>query len=797
MEVIEDIRSKNAAPGSAPWNDANPAMMATLTSLRRNLHHATQSLSEDLYASDSHFLLELVQNADDNTYGAGVIPTLHMTLGDHLVVACNETGFTEDQVRAICKIGASTKKHQQGYIGEKGIGFKSVFKVADTVFISSGPYKFSFDKHAELGMITPSFSEYCPGRQDWTQFTLQLSDTINRSELKSYLSDIDPTLLLFLRKLRALEINLGTICFVVVRKNLEPNVVRLRRRLRNGPITSSRYLLVKKMVTTYLTEKKRPNISRTEIILAFPLKPEGGPRIKDQFVHAFLPIRKYGFSFLIQGDFLTSTNREDILSDSPWNITIRDALVSVFLDAIQEFRRRPELALVWYKYIPIKIPWGFFSPFKDSLLAKLKTMDILRSADGRLRQPSQLFVVSSDYFDDNGDSLIPEEYLRGYYLSSEYDHSDGILYELGVQVLSDSEFIEALSRMSQYGIQRQSTSWQESVSALLKRLNRQGYSWPIKALRMVPLQDGSWVAPNSGDLFFSSAAVDIPGDLGLRLLARLDLTSSRYSLFSDLGIREADPGVISEKILDFHRRSWPSTGDVLSHAHYLFFHRDQLRYNLDRLYLLNREGKLANAKDLYMDGREQGIMPISDIISSRSQLLHQSYLTPPSSHSAISWHAWLKDALCVNVSPRVTDGQFSSEFVAFLTDSKSGTPHILRALKDYWPRLRSGVKFAAVKALGEKIVVICHDKDYDKLNATALYRARSAHSLIFDSCPSTIRRTNAGISWKNLVSQYDLMASCTSNGCAVSVRRAAATSKLSHPSTTNWKLGLMKMSIPL
>lgn len=80
------------------------------------------SLSEDLYSKDSHFILELVQNADDNTYNSNVTPTLEVTLDlteNELVVACNETGFNEDQVRAICKIGASTKKLQQGYIGER------------------------------------------------------------------------------------------------------------------------------------------------------------------------------------------------------------------------------------------------------------------------------------------------------------------------------------------------------------------------------------------------------------------------------------------------------------------------------------------------------------------------------------------------------------------------------------------------------------------------------------------------------------------------------------------------------
>lgn len=79
------------------------------------------SLSKDLYSSDSHFVLELVQNADDNVYGSDVTPSLQMTLdldSNTLVVACNESGFEESQVKAICKIGASTKKFQEGYIGK-------------------------------------------------------------------------------------------------------------------------------------------------------------------------------------------------------------------------------------------------------------------------------------------------------------------------------------------------------------------------------------------------------------------------------------------------------------------------------------------------------------------------------------------------------------------------------------------------------------------------------------------------------------------------------------------------------
>ena len=76
-------------------------------------------MSEELYSKATHFVLELVQNADDNEYPDGTTPELIMKLdGSKMVILCNERGFNEAEVRAICDIGKSTKKGRAGYIGE-------------------------------------------------------------------------------------------------------------------------------------------------------------------------------------------------------------------------------------------------------------------------------------------------------------------------------------------------------------------------------------------------------------------------------------------------------------------------------------------------------------------------------------------------------------------------------------------------------------------------------------------------------------------------------------------------------
>ena len=134
-------------------------MSAGLRSMREDLDRALKLLSEDLYSTKTHFVLELVQNADDNGYGKGVVPSLRFDLtAKTLVVSNNETGFEEPNVDALCRTGKSSKAQKAGYIGEKGIGFKSVFTVSDAPEIHSNGFHFRFDRTEAgtlLGYVVP------------------------------------------------------------------------------------------------------------------------------------------------------------------------------------------------------------------------------------------------------------------------------------------------------------------------------------------------------------------------------------------------------------------------------------------------------------------------------------------------------------------------------------------------------------------------------------------------------------------------------------------------------------------
>lgn len=165
QSVVDNIRSEEFGVGLQL--DGHQKEVAEKQRQREG--RGLQRLSKELYSKDTHFVLELIQNADDNSYHKSLlsdssesVPALKFIIGTASVsVLNNEVGFSEKNVRAICDVGRSTKgAHQSGYIGQKGIGFKSVFRVTDIPEIHSGGYHIKFDASSDaIGFILPHWIE--------------------------------------------------------------------------------------------------------------------------------------------------------------------------------------------------------------------------------------------------------------------------------------------------------------------------------------------------------------------------------------------------------------------------------------------------------------------------------------------------------------------------------------------------------------------------------------------------------------------------------------------------------------
>lgn len=249
--------------------------------------------------------MELIQNADDNSYDANKEPTLNLRYSDRtLRVDCNETGFGKENVEAICKIGRSTKTglgKTTRYIGEKGIGFKSVFKVSDVVWISSGHYSFKFDKQQVLGMLAPVWEEFPePILPGYTSIILQLSEDYDPGDLIADIEMLDPRLLIFLRQLRHISLETvfpdSSVRNSTLRRHDQPfeNESQMVMKLWYNTNISS-FINIKIPLDDLPPDAKRPGTTQSEMIMAFPVSPTNVPYIGAQDVYAFLPIRNYGF----------------------------------------------------------------------------------------------------------------------------------------------------------------------------------------------------------------------------------------------------------------------------------------------------------------------------------------------------------------------------------------------------------------------------------------------------------------------------------------------------------------------
>lgn len=276
-----------------------PSVVRFLTSLQLTL---PRSLSSQLYEKSTHFLLELIQNADDNTYDCPS-PTLSFSYKPgSLRIDCNEVGFTVENVEAICAISRSTKsgKTNDGeHIGEKGIGFKSVFKAADVVWISSREFTFKFDKTKLLGMVAPIWTDFPETtRSGCTSIYLQLSKAYEEETLIHELLTFDTNLLIFLRRIKEINIRVTRRDEQVWEKTIRKIESRQgadRVTVLHAGESTFQYLIRTHVIKDLPKEHKRLNWPQTKILLAFPTAefPEQ-PRFVPQNVYAFLPIRNYG-----------------------------------------------------------------------------------------------------------------------------------------------------------------------------------------------------------------------------------------------------------------------------------------------------------------------------------------------------------------------------------------------------------------------------------------------------------------------------------------------------------------------
>ncbi|KAH8698523.1 hypothetical protein BGW36DRAFT_376264 [Talaromyces proteolyticus] len=674
------------------------------------------TLAKNLYNSSARFVFELLQNADDNSYSRAKTSSTDPYVSFHvynrrIVVECNEDGFTYENLVAICNIGKSSKSGAQGYAGEKGIGFKSVFMVAWKVLIQSGDLSFCFQHKkgdSGMGMISPIWQDAEDAvASHMTRITLFLHDSIMDDNMQTTLQqfqEIESTFLLFMKNLKRIHVTMydendKQHSFAIYSINHQlGNLVDLKTEIRkNGEaeVYSKHYYLTKDIAQGLPMSENRKytenEISRgayktAKVVLAFPLDDKSIPIIQPQHVFAFLPIRKLGFSFLIHTDFVTNASRQDIESSSARNIRLLDGIAEAFIKATSHFCEHSTLRYLWMRYLPQQsdYPWDdFWGKLLKTIYYKLQKLPVLWTRSHNNLRPIQgMRRLKYDMLDGKGNPLFsdsnPERYLASEYSATDLEK----LNNCGLESMQTEEFLDKvrldLDKNSQSVVKASATDedWHSRLAKFLISALR-NYPDKIRSFGIIPLIGGRWTASRNTTIYYSHAKQHpIPTDLGLNLVDPQAVRNpERKRLFDSLGVKNPKISNTRKLIFDKYEYNSITVRDFATSRNHLVFlylttHLNMVNDKMDsisylRLNILDQKCRCKwpqNDIVYFSDDKPYGAKELFQAINhdTRSQkivpgldvsFMHHEYMeSPPSQPEGEhrSWRTWLRDMLHIS-----------------------------------------------------------------------------------------------------------------------------------------------------
>ncbi len=204
-------------------------------------------LRGDLASTGLTFLYELLQNAVDhpNNNFQNELSVHFEVFHNYLLLKHNGALFTENNFKSICGIlfGEQSNEVDVNRIGYKGIGFKSVFRHTDNVYVRSGNFSFSFKKDIDNPNkpweVMPIFQNEIQKIDEIPQFdffnspvafAFEFSSEIHKSNVIDYLEELaeNPYLLIFLDKLKSLRITIPVEEYLFEKEVDSDNTIRLK-----------------------------------------------------------------------------------------------------------------------------------------------------------------------------------------------------------------------------------------------------------------------------------------------------------------------------------------------------------------------------------------------------------------------------------------------------------------------------------------------------------------------------------------------------------------------------------------
>lgn len=531
-------------------------------------------ISDQLYSDQTHFIFELLQNAEDalaRRYKYNPSSPLPKSVTFHLFKNRLEVRhfgqpFNEDDVRGISNVLRSSKNNDDTQIGRFGIGFKSVYAFTSSPEIHSGDEHFRIERY-----IRPFPVEERKLDEGETLFIFPFNlpksaqDTFQRISCR--LNELRPRILLFLRHINEIQWNIVGNVSRTYRCKSQQVTLNCRKVTVTGQ-NQENWLIFKKQIE---------ETSSLEVEVAFQLvkdhqtgkdqiKPLGDEETFRSPLVVFLPTEiETNLKFLVQGPYKTTPARDNIVRDDDFNISLIERTAELVSESILTLRNDSNLAAMdlltinFFNSLPIRAAdfpkESLFYPIFEQVRQTFKQHKLLPTTQqGEYISATQAKLArSSDLRNLISETELHKLYGNGFrWLSEEITQSgkktaEFYSYLQGSLEIEEIEPEDFARKLSLSFLEEQSDGWMAKFYAFLegqRALWREG--GVLRNKPFIRLQDNRHVVPFR-DKTSPSAYLPLPSDQDTKFPAvKREITENKMfgkaasGFLRNLGFSEPD-----------------------------------------------------------------------------------------------------------------------------------------------------------------------------------------------------------------------------------------------------------------
>ena len=427
---------------------------------------ASRKTQISMYSDPTHFVYEILQNADD--YGAREV--VFKLSENELQIEHDGAPFTEGNVKAITYFGQSTSRDDLVKTGRFGVGFKSVFAFTATPIIISG------DEHFQIHGLY-RLKEH-PYPNDFLRFRTRIVLPFNHeSEQPDYVEDLMAQEEAYSKiSDRLTTLNMNTLLFTRNIREIRWEIDgRSGHYLREDDINDNARLttitdgkdLRKYLVFSRIPRWDNQEYKAVEIVFGIDER-EQITSVDDYLYVLFATKEETHLQFILNGPYRTNPSRETISEDDPFNRYLIKETCELMRDVLPQLRERKLLTTQFLSVLPNSNDnlRDFYAPLFETIVETFHGQKLVpmkqgghAAADGIFRGAARL---SDLIVDDDLVALLGDEYSPPLWIANPpqiHQREDNFLSTLGIPRWTTRDLIFRLNELDEDDQAEPITEW--------------------------------------------------------------------------------------------------------------------------------------------------------------------------------------------------------------------------------------------------------------------------------------------------------------------------------------------------